>query len=48
MQMREKEGRKELVCIYIYIYICVHDGRGALRVSFDIYNLFREKARGAA
>lgn len=34
---RRKEGARA--------YIYMHDGRGALRVSFDIYNLFREKAR---
>lgn len=38
MQMREKEARHTYMYIYIY-------ARGALRVSFDIYNLFREKAR---
>lgn len=38
MQMREKEARHTYMYIYVY-------ARGALRVSFDIYNLFREKAR---
>lgn len=37
---RRKQGIR--ICIYVYIRICT---RSALRVSFDIYNLFREKAR---